>query len=60
MNHIRIPDWQSKRRRFVSLILHSKMLGHSSLITTQHYARVLDSKISKDMEVLRASHLRIA
>ena len=38
----------------------SKMLGHASIVTTQHYARVLDSKISKDMEVLRASHLRIA
>ena len=38
----------------------SKMLGHRSLRTTQHYAKVLDSKISKDMEILRTHHLRIA
>ena len=38
----------------------SKMLGHTNINTTQHYARVLDSKIGKDMEALRANHLRIA
>jgi site-specific recombinase XerD len=32
----------------------SKMLGHSSLKQTQHYARVLDNKVSEDMQALRA------
>jgi site-specific recombinase XerD len=31
----------------------SKMLGHNSLKTTQIYARVIDSKVSSDMQVLR-------
>lgn len=31
----------------------SKMLGHRNLKTTQHYARILDIKISNDMKVLR-------
>ena len=30
----------------------SKMLGHTSLKTTQIYARIVDSKISNDMELL--------
>lgn len=30
----------------------SKMLGHNSIKTTQHYAKVLDGKISEDMQNL--------
>ena len=32
----------------------SKMLGHSSIKQTQHYAKILDSKVSFDMNILRA------
>jgi len=36
----------------------SKMLGHKKLQTTQHYARVLDIKVSEDMQNLRARLIR--
>lgn len=32
----------------------SRMLGHKSLKTTQHYAKILDIKVSEDMSRLRA------
>jgi site-specific recombinase XerD len=31
----------------------SKMLGHKSVRTTQHYAKIIDRKVSDDMQLLR-------
>lgn len=37
----------------VSIESVSKMLGHKSIKTTQHYAKIMDTKVSRDMENLK-------
>ena len=38
----------------------SKMLGHRNLRTTQHYAKVLDRKVSEDMKILKDKFIIIS
>ena len=57
-----IPNYHNTRHTFVTTVKLSKgipiesvfkILGHKNLHTTQHYAKILDLKVSDDMKVLK-------